>query len=276
MSYKSLLVHMDTSDRANVRLALALKLARTYGARLNGLFATFEPDPNRFYVMAGSSEYFVEHRRARAAQRQAVERRFKEALVHEGLDGDWLAPDGHPVAAVVQRSRAADLVIAGQTDLNDPDSWVSERFPETLVMSAGCPVLVVPYAGRFASLGERVLVAWDGSREAARALHDAMPFLGHAAHVTVAGVSTSATPPADVVSCPDIAALLTWHGVPSVDIARLSGETVGDALLSHAADRGYDLLVMGAYGHARWHEMVLGGTTRTVFETMSVPVLMSH
>jgi nucleotide-binding universal stress UspA family protein len=140
-------------------------------------------------------------------------------------------------------------------------------------------VLLVPYAGRFESVGERVLVAWNGSREAARAVHDALPFLSRAAHVTIAAAATTFTPAQSQASCNDLAAMLARHGATLVDIARFDGhtaESTGDALLSHAADGAYDLLVMGAYGHARFQELVLGGATRSILSAMTLPVLMSH
>ena len=279
MSYKTIMVHMDTSARANARLSLALKLGRRFGAHLDGLFAAFEPHPHEFYVMAGTADYYDTHRKLRREQRGAIERLFRAELARAQVDGAWVTPEGDPVTAVMQRSRSADLVILGQTDRDDPESYIAEHFPETVLMGAGGPVLLMPYTGSFESVGERVLVGWNGSREASRAVHDAMPFIARAGHVTIVAASTTFTPAESQASCTDLAAMLARHGATTVDITRFDSaatESTGDALLSYAADGGYDLLVMGAYGHARLQELVLGGATRSILATMTLPVLMSH
>lgn len=279
MSYKTIMVHMDTSARASARLSLALKLGRRFGAHLDGLFAAFEPNPREFYVMAGTADYYDTHRKLRREQRGAIERLFRAELLRAQVDGAWVAPEGDPVTAVMQRSRSADLVILGQTDRDDPESYIAEHFTETVLLGAGGPVLLVPYAGTFESVGERVLVGWNGSREATRAVHDAMPFIARAAHVTIVAASTTSTPAESQSSCTDLAAMLARHGATTVDITRFdrdATESTGDALLSYAADGGYDLLVTGAYGHARLQELVLGGATRSILATMTLPVLMSH
>lgn len=279
MSYKTIMVHMDTSARANARLSLALKLGRRFGAHLDGLFAAFEPHPHEFYVMAGTADYYDTHRKLRREQRGAIERLFRAELARAQVDGAWVTPEGDPVTAVMQRSRSADLVILGQTDRDDPESYIAEHFPETVLLGAGGPVLLMPYTGSFESVGERVLVGWNGSREASRAVHDAMPFIARAGHVTIVAASTTFTPAESQASCTDLAAMLARHGATTVDITRFdraATESTGDALLSYAADGGYDLLVMGAYGHARLQELVLGGATRSILATMTLPVLMSH
>lgn len=279
MSYKTIMVHMDTSARANARLSLALKLGRRFGAHLDGLFAAFEPHPREFYVMAGTADYYDTHRKLRREQRGAIERLFRAELARAQVDGAWVTPEGDPVTAVMQRSRSADLVILGQTDRDDPESYIAEHFPETVLLGAGGPVLLMPYTGSFESVGERVLVGWNGSREASRAVHDAMPFIARAGHVTIVAASTTFTPAESQASCTDLAAMLARHGATTVDITRFdraATESTGDALLSYAADGGYDLLVMGAYGHARLQELVLGGATRSILATMTLPVLMSH
>ncbi|PXW25382.1 universal stress protein [Paraburkholderia caballeronis] len=278
MSYKTLLVHLDTSQRAQARLDVALRLARRFDAHLTGIFATFVPDPRSFYLMAGSADYFDSQRQTRDEQRAAIERLFHAELTRAGVEGQWLAPAEYANEAVIRASRGADLVIAGQADPEDPEAYLGDRFPEDLVMSSGRPVLVIPYAGRYDPLGDRVLIAWDGSREAARAVHDALPLLLFASRVSVVRVSTAGSPPKPQRPGLDIVDALARHGV-AVDAAGIvsdADETAGNALLSYGADAGYDLVVMGAYGHARWQERMLGGVTRTMFESMTQPVLMSH
>lgn len=278
MSYKTLLVHLDTSSRMQARLDIALRIARRFDAHLKGLFATFAPDPREFYAIAGSASWYETHRRMRDEQRGAAERIFRAELRRAGVEGEWIEASQDGEQAVVQHSRYADLVVLGQTDPDEPETFIADRFPETVVMASGRPVLVVPYAGHYDTVGSQALVAWDGSREAARAVHDAMPFLVGAERVTVLHINSPGAPSRAGTPVTDITMTLARHGanVDFREIANDIDETCGDALLSLAAGDGYDLLVMGAYGHARWKERVLGGTTRTIFESATLPVLMSH
>ncbi|WP_233870409.1 universal stress protein [Paraburkholderia adhaesiva] len=278
MSYKTLLVHLDTSNRVQARLELALRLARRFDAHLTGLFATFVPDPREFRVMAGSASWFETHRKLREEQRGAAERIFRAELLRAGVEGEWIAASQNAEQSVITHSRYADLIIVGQSDPDDPETYVADRFPETVVLTSGRPVLVVPYAGRHEAVGSRALVAWNGSREASRAVHDAMPFLARAERVTVVRINTPSSPAPVRAPGTDIALTIARHGA-HVDIVEISNdidETCGDALLSLAADEAYDLVVMGAYGHARWKEQVVGGVTRTMFDSATLPVLMSH
>jgi nucleotide-binding universal stress UspA family protein len=138
--------------------------------------------------------------------------------------------------------------------------------------------LVVPYAGRFERIGERVLVAWNASREAARAVSDSLPLLSRAKSVTVMAVNPKSGPNAhgDVPGA-DIALFLARHGIKTEATQVFADDVdIGDMLLSRAADLGTDLLVMGAYGRSRLTELMLGGATRQILSEMTIPVLMSH
>ncbi len=279
MSYKSLLVHLDPSESTRQRLEIALRLARQFGAHLTGLYATFSPDARAFYVMAGTADYYSAHERRYEQRRGALERLFHAEAIRAKVDVQFVCADGHANQVVAQRARFADLVIAGQTNPNDPESFIDDDFAEHLVMSAGRPVLFVPYAGVFPTVGSRILMAWDGSREATRAAHDAMPFLAHAKKTTVVAVHGAAgEPPGERVPGADIALTLARHGA-AVDVLEIDSpadSAVADVLLSRAAEAGCDTLVMGAYGHSRWRELAMGGVTRTVLKSMTVPVLMSR
>jgi nucleotide-binding universal stress UspA family protein len=143
-------------------------------------------------------------------------------------------------------------------------------------------VLFIPYTGVFPTLGANIMVAWNGSRESARAVQDAMPFLQRAEKVTVVRLNESKSEPgaSSVNRIPgaDIAFFLARHDVKA-EVAALDGVNdvpMGDMLISRASDLDADLIVMGAYGHSRWQELVMGGATRTLLESMPIPVLMSH
>ncbi|MPW22571.1 universal stress protein [Paraburkholderia sp. CNPSo 3157] len=279
MSYKSILVHLDTSARAHPRLEMALQLAHQFRARLTGIFSTYIPAPHAFFVMAGTAEYYEEHERQRHERCAALERLFHAELARAKVKGQWIAANGYANDVVPPYTRLADLVILGQTNPSDPESFVSEQFVEHIVLSAGRPTLIVPAAGSFQKPGKHVLIAWDGSREATRAIHDAMPFLSLASNVTLLTINaTRAEPPRYRIPGADIALTVARHGV-KVDVREMTADSdtaVGDVLLSQAAESGCDMIVMGAYAHSRVHEVVLGGATRTILKSMTVPVLLSH
>jgi len=174
------------------------------------------------------------------------------------------------------RGRTADLLIVGQTDPAWGDEEVPADLPEQLILGLGRPVIVVPYAWRFSGSVGRVLVAWDGSREAARAVNDALPLLSGADWVQLLAVNPAeqGQPP---LSCRELALHLTRHGIhPECSELEAHDMEVGDLLLSRAADEAVDLLVTGGYGHARFAELMLGGVTRQLLTEMTLPVLMSH
>ena len=279
MSYKSIAVHLDTSERAHPRLELALQIATRFDAHLTGVFSVFTPDPRSFQVMAGTAAYYPDHAGERQERRAAIERLFRAETTRAKIAANWISTDGDANIAVAQIARCTDLIVAGQDNPDDPEAYLGEHFPEDLVMSAGRPVLFVPYAGSFASTGARVTVAWDGSREATRAVHDALPFMQHAKLTTVITINGEKDePPGSLMPGADIAAVVARHGI-NVDVRDVMvspGASIGEALLSQAAQDGSDLLVMGAYGHARWQERVMGGATRSVLKSMTVPTLMSH
>jgi nucleotide-binding universal stress UspA family protein len=277
MTYKTLLVHLDHRPRSDARLELALGLAERFDAHLVGLFA---PGAARLpsYALAEGGPALrdvLEQRRAEAAGE--AHKRFQRLAGRNGAGrAEWRASQAEPDAAVRLSARYADLVIAGQPEAGDEGEL--RGLGDELALSTGRPVLFVPYAGKFADLGRRVLVAWDAGREAARAVTDALPFLQRAERVEVASFDPERTgrrhgeePGAD------IGLYLARHGV-KVSVARQSGAgyEVGSQILSRAADTSADLIVMGAYGHSRVRELVLGGATRTLLEAMTVPVLMSH
>ncbi len=171
-----------------------------------------------------------------------------------------------------------DLVVVGQPN---PDAGLTGAIglrPEEIVLSCGRPVLVVPYAGEFLDVGREILVAWNGSRESARALHDAMFLLPEAETVTIIEIDPPAPgAAAPAASAAQVAAALTRRGIAAKAETETAGDIgVSDLLLSRAADLDVDLLVMGAYGHSRMREFILGGVSRDIFRHMTVPVLMSH
>lgn len=279
MPIKDILVHLDGGAPSAGRLALAAGLARRHGAHLTGLFVVDVIPPTLGGAEGGAAlAGLIETMRADAlATAAGIERAFAETLAREGIPGEWRLAEGATSELVALHGRYADLVVLGQADPQADESAGAAVVSATL-FGAGRPVLVVPHSGRFDAIGRRVLVGWNASREASRAVHDALPLLTGAELVTIAAVNPrrglgahGEEPGAD------IARHLARHGV-AVQVEHSVAPEIGagDILLNRAADLSADLLVVGAYGHSRLREMFLGGVTRTLLQQMTVPVLLSH
>lgn len=280
MAYKTLLLHLDDAPRREERLALAFEMAERFDAHLVGLYVPATPlVPPYALAEAGPAAVEVETRR-RASELEAAEAVFRAASSrHRAVKCEWRKSGGDLVTALCTSARYADIVIAGQPEpKGDEATRLPAGFAGDLVLAAGRPVMFVPYAGRFPSVGKRVLVAWNAGREAARALRDALPFLKEANQVDVVAFDPSrGGAPHGEMPGADIGLFLARHGV-KVNVSQQSGTSmdIGAQILSRAADLSADLIVMGAYGHSRVREQILGGATRTLLEAMTVPVLMSH
>jgi len=276
MSYKTILVQIDTGKRCAVRVDVAIRLAQQHDAHLVALqvLASFEPPG---YVMAEMGPAILDaQKHAAAAEMAQAEREFNNQASAAGLrDVEWRTAIDDPVDAMTLHARYADLVVIGQGDRTDGSNMAAD-FPERLVLAAGRPVLILPSVGSFATLGKRILVAWNAGREATRAVTDAIPMLRLADNVHVMAVNPKRGEHGNVPGA-DIGLYLARHGV-RVEVKTDHGAEidVGNELLSRAADLDADLIVMGGYGHSRLKEWALGGATRVILESMTVPVLMSH
>jgi nucleotide-binding universal stress UspA family protein len=279
MTFKNILVHLDDSRRCHLRLGVATQLAVDFGAELVGLYVvpTRELAPS---VAALLPADVVARRLQETGDAQnKAEALFKKAAKTVGLKAvEWRAPAGSSVNVAVTHARCTDLVVLGQRDPGDADFAFLEELNEAVVLSAGRPALCVPYAAVPAAIGQHVLVAWDGGREASRAVGDAMPLLVKASQITVMSVHSGGNNRLpDEAATARLAAYLRSHGVEAkIDHSTIDDIGIGEWLLSRAADLSADLIVMGAYAHTRLRELVLGGVTRTMLSAMTAPVLMSH
>lgn len=271
--FKDILVHADEDARRDARFALAVELAHQHGAHVIGLFA-LEFDELPGYVSAQISPDLLDRARDNyRAQAQFVREALEAEANRVGVSCEWRQEDGPALGLLRKHGRYCDLVVVSQPDTSREGARV-EGFPGELALTGGRPVLSIPFAGNHAGLGTNVLIAWNGSREAARAVHDAMPFLVKAKSVVVLSVD-----PRDNghFAGADIATHLAHHGVMVEARHSVAPDVaVGDELLNMASDLGVDLLVMGAYGRSRLREAVLGGATRHMLRHMTIPVLMSH
>ncbi|WER48932.1 universal stress protein [Cupriavidus sp. WKF15] len=278
MGYSSILVQLDGSKASDQRLALASQLAQSNMCPLIGLFAGFIPDPAWFYLMENARQFVEDDMQRRRLVRERVRQAFCESTQQLSAGAEWRAAEHDTLSTVLRESREAGLIVAGQYDENGTEGPVARQILEALLLESGRPVLVVPCAGSFSATGARVMIAWNGSREAARALHDALPLIaGAQARILSAPTAAKEMRP-DATPVGHAARVLEQQGV-TVGVEHGPGGsdlTIGELLLSRAADFDADLIVMGAYGHGRMRELVLGGVTRTLLASMTVPVLFSH
>jgi nucleotide-binding universal stress UspA family protein len=277
MDYKTILVHLDAGKTVVPRLDLALALARRHDAHLVCLYALSAVPVTSHAVEAG--EIFRQARqRAQAEMLANARAAYEESVRRAGYAKvEWRASADDALGVVALHARYADLVVIGQKNEEWP-SGVGKEFEERLLLACGRPVLVVPYAYDGRTVGETVVVAWNASREATRAVSDALPLLARAKQVHVIAFNPKRAGRAHgEVPGGDIALHLARHGVKvTVSSQEASDIDVGNMLLSRAFDHSADLIVMGAYGHSRLQELVMGGVTRTLLQSMTVPVLMSH
>jgi nucleotide-binding universal stress UspA family protein len=277
MAYKTVLVHVDAGARCAARIEIAIRVARQFDAHLVGLNALTRTElPG--YVLAGAGGMPIADIQKRLANEQAMraEAVFSKAVAAAGLAAaEWRTSELDAVEAVMLHGRYADLIVLGQPGDTDA-SGVQSGFAEQVMLEAGRPVLMVPYVGSFPTLGKRILVGWNASREAIRAVTDAIPFLRQAEAVEVIAINPRAGEHGALPGG-DIALDLARHGVRvDVNVDHAVKIDDGAEILSRAADFSADLIVMGAYGRSRFRELVMGGASRTLINSMTVPVLLSH
>ena len=280
IDYKTLLVHVDDSERCVQRVEAASRIALDAGARLVGVYLVPTPEmtPSLSALLPDS---VVDQRLAETGEaQQRAEQRFRAAAGDTGLTAhDWRAPSGDPAHAIAAHARGADLVVIGQPDPGEGDAAFAAGLANAAILASGRPVLVIPYVGtQGGAIGRTALIALDRSRESVRAVADALPLLVRADKVIVVSITAAAEETlGDTQARAQVLLHLRGHGIDAeARRLELPDISIGEMLLSQAADLGADLIVMGAYGHARLQEFVLGGVTRTLLNAMTVPVLMSH
>ncbi|WPG41376.1 universal stress protein [Variovorax sp. EBFNA2] len=280
MNFKTILVHLDHSVRNPVRATMAARWARAHGSHLVGLLPTGLDDGviPAGAIATGMTDYIAASADYLRRRAETVAREFREAIAEAGpMSYEVRQVEGATVDAVVRCGRVSDLVVLGQSDDSNKRDTIVRALPEHVLMDVGRPVLVVPSSGTFDALPERIVVAWDGSRESAVAVQMALPALRRAARVTLVSLRHPRDEDnAQRLLASDMLQYLLRHGVQARAEAQVTEIDIAQALLSRIADLSADLLVMGGYGHSRLRERVLGGVTRQVLTQMSVPVIMAH
>jgi nucleotide-binding universal stress UspA family protein len=286
MGIRKILAPMDGSESSRFALRTAFVVAQRLGAHVLGAHVSIDPAQAVPFVGEGMSgalvqelvELSVRENAARAAMaRQLFDRLQVDAGIPtatvptaEGASAAWAGSIGWEDAMLVRQGRLADMIVVVR-----PASAGTDAGQVTLtraLFEVGRPVLVAGL-GEAASLGERVIVAWNGGVEAARAITAALPFLRTAEQVTAVAVQGE---PDDDGGLAEVAEYLAWHGIVARTHAVITGAPVGEALLEAAVAASADLVVMGGYSHSRLRELILGGVTRHMLEKAALPLLVAH
>jgi nucleotide-binding universal stress UspA family protein len=280
MAYKTILAHCNDTKRVARTVGAAVELAERFRAHLVALSVS----PPVVVVPAsvpGSPDTMAIDEAAQAYRRDnpAMKAAFQAAVEGKALTSEWREEDAGMATiadVVVRHARVADLIVAAQRDWHWPLS-AQRDVADRLAIEGGRPVLVVPNEGVTSGIGTRVVVAWNGRREATRAAFDALPLLLQAKDVKVLWIDPqSEGEPGPAFAASDLCTALARHGVTCEPVEAGHDGNVGSTLLSRAAEHRADLLVMGCYGHSRLREVVFGGASRHVLRRMTIPVLMSH
>jgi nucleotide-binding universal stress UspA family protein len=274
---KDIIVNLSVTKEGSVVGKYAVSVAAALESHLTGVAFIYDPVvpiSGAGYIPA---EVVETQRDDNESAAEAAIRSFTAATDQAGISAESLMTSASVAGASDQFARMArrfDLAIVGQAQ---PEiSSMEQIIGETTLFESGRPMIMVPYIQKAPFKTNNVMICWDGSRTAARAVADAIPIIRTSGRVEIVIVA-SERGKQDEIEGADIGQHLARHGL-KVDVHRISGGDidVGDALLSHAADSGADLMVMGGYGHSRLREFVLGGVTRSIFESMTLPVLLSH
>ena len=274
---KDILVGLPVGSSSSAALDYAISIAAAYDAHLAGLAFVYDPFvPGTVFDGVASSVIAAYQAESEKVAKNAIAK-FDEAVRRAGISAESQMPEAGMAEAgdvFAQQARRFDLAVVAQPEPGN--DTLEQLLPEAVLFGSGRPTLVVPYIQKAGLKLDRVLVCWDGSRAAARAIGDAMPFLEKAKSIDVMTMLKSEEPRGELPGA-DIAHHLARHNL-KVDFKRIvaSDIDVASAILSQAADLGADMIVMGGYGHSRLREFVLGGATRGILAAMTVPVLMSH
>ena len=279
MDFKNILLHLDHSSGCNNRLQMAFALAKKYDAVIIGLFVV--PDyvvPS--YVEAQISVDLITDVTEKALARASEKLSSYQAMAEEaGVRLEAHVLEGQVIPILREHSKYSDLLLLGQDQPDDPDN-ASYGLADALLFEGACACMMVPHSGKLAVPGQRVLLTWNASRESARALREAMPILVNAEEVVVLS-SEPDDADAEIARghphADELARFLESHGIQSVSsgIADMDINT-SDAIQGQAAEMNADLIVMGAYGHARLREIILGGVTRDLLKQSTIPLFLAH
>jgi nucleotide-binding universal stress UspA family protein len=276
MGFKTMLVHVDTGRSAPTRLKLSAELAARSAAHVTGLYVR-RPFQAPAFSDAGPAmdSLYRTYENAAKADEALATAAFRDLIGGTSLSSEWRVVDGLAEEVVAAHARYADLVIVGQSEPDAAATTTPPDLAETVALASERPVLIVPHIGVTKPPGKTVMLCWNGTREAARAATGALPILKQADKVIILLIDPRND--GDEQPGASISRWLGRHGVKAVVQRDTAAESsVGGVILSRAADQDADLIVMGLYGHSRMREWVLGGASRTLLASMTVPLLVAH
>ena len=279
MAIKDLLVAYDGNDGSQKAARFAVQMANKYGAKITGIHV-YQPEKYESHIKRWIPESVLKGvRDAEKDAEKTIEESFNTVVTEAGFKGEasWISSTGHPNTMLPRYARYFDLLIVGQFThiLHD---GIGSLDPAQLLSRSGKAMIVVPLTYEAQPFKEEAVVAWDGSRSAARALTDAMQILETKKRLDVVRlIASEKEEPNRVLPEHDLIAHLQSHGINANLVSIVAtGSNVGPAILKHCAEMQPDVLVMGAYGRGKFGQMFFGSTTKYILENMTTPVLMSH
>ena len=279
MQYKNILVYLDQGASNKERVNTAIAIAIAHNAQLTGVIVNALPASSILRRLGiGKGEALMEQ--ARVDAQVAIER-FEQQTDKAGIEADTRIiedTEGRAPEKLARMARIFDLSIMRQANPDKPNAAFIKELSEEVMFSSGRPVFFMPYIGAHNIPCRKGLVAWDGSKAATRAIHDALPILEMMEDVIILVVDPDKIEHyADTRPGEALSDHLSAHGVNNKVSRVPKGEaSTSTAILNELSDTGADILVMGGYGTPKLREVMLGGVTRTLFECMTVPVFMSH
>lgn len=273
MAIRNILLHAFEGEAGNTVRDVAFGLAQKHDSHVSALsIVDNTPIPAYVvpYVPVNLSDTYIEEARKTA---ENVETQTRAEAEKQGVRLDWNYEEGDLCGHMNVHARYADICVVGQGTGSDVPVGPANLLPDELILGSGRPVLIVPYGYKTDGLGKKILVAWNGSAQATRAVHDAMPLLQNADNVRILSVGG----PENHLPGAEIGAHLAQHNVNAeAHHAVEDGLSTAETIAENVSDWGADMVVCGAWGHSRLRETVLGGVTRHLLRNMTVPVVMSH
>ena len=274
MVYKTILLHLNDELLVAKLTDAAVCLADDSAIHIVALYVmpSTAPPPGVSAFGGGTwiEDMLSSFREQESRIRSAFEGRVKD---HANITYEWRADESGyydtVASSVVDHARATDIIVVSQGRHNP---WIDD-VPERVAIESGRPVLVIPKEGEFQPFGREIAVAWKASREATRAVFDALPLLTRAKHVRLVTVqdASEVAPSTDLTDC-----LLRYGIEAQAETIALAGMSAGESLIDYVGRRSQDMIVMGLYGHSRFREFILGGVSRHILQHMTVPILLSH
>ena len=279
MSIKTILVYVPSSKNAAATLEPVLKIAGARNAHVIGLHLTPDLPVYGEFPAEVSQEVIDRLQKAGDDAAAAAKRAFEEAFQGSAVTHEWRGLIASYVIggdAIAQAGRSVDLIVCGKPSEEVADAW--SDFAEIALMRSGRPVLIVPPGAAGKSIGTRAVIAWNDTREAARAVFDSLDLIREAATVhAITCIDSEEQRAAAEANGAPLVATLDRHGIKAeFEVSYSAGGATGEAILAKLLDNGCDLLIMGGYSHSRFREMLFGGVSRDIMRNTWVPTLVSH